>query len=105
MANESTPNAVAGSSGITFWISFVVAAGLGVGVANILDEAIYHFLTGGYPDGGATLVSVAGIPLGAIAVGITRSVRTPQRTGWAVAALSGLLASPLTITLLYAFWR
>ncbi|HEY8750705.1 MAG TPA: hypothetical protein VIM11_22160, partial [Tepidisphaeraceae bacterium] len=83
----------AGSTAVVFWTAFLVAAIAGVAIASVLDEAVYHYIMGHYPDGGVTIISTAGIPMSAIAAAITRSIRKPKRTGWVFAACCGLIAS------------
>jgi len=75
---QTTQNTTpAGSTAVVFWSAFLVAAIAGVAIASVLDEAVYHYITGHYPDGGVTIISTAGIPMSAIAAAITRSIRKP----------------------------
>ena len=92
----------AGSTAGAYWIAFGLSAVVGIVIASILDEVIYHYLTGRYPDGGATFISIAAVPLGAIAAAVSRSIR--KRSDWKTAASFGVISAPTLLVILYAFF-
>jgi len=91
-----------GTRAIYFWLAFAVSAVVGLLPANMVDELFYHARTGHYPDGGATIVSVAGVPLAAIVAWFVG--RRSRGSTWklAVAAVCGVVACPITVAFLYA---
>lgn len=84
-----------------YWAAFIAGVLPGLFIASMTADLLSFALTGHFSDGGATIISAAGIPVAAIVAGVVREMRC--LTSWRFSLCCGFLAAPVAFGMLILY--
>jgi hypothetical protein len=85
---------------LAYWAAFSAGVLPGLFLASMTADLVSFAQTGHYSDGGAMIISAAGIPVAVIVAGVVREMR--RRTSWRFSVCCGFLAAPVALAILFA---
>jgi len=95
----------AGGGAVIFWVFFFAGAIVGVAIANTVDDMLTLHFRGHHTDGGAAILSLCGVPLGAAAAILARVCRPGRLLRWYSGLAFGTLSPLIALGFAYLWLR